>query len=132
MTAIEKDWCQRVAEWNKRAGVPQDYDKRALTLIYEEVGEIRDETTSCEPSVLKEEWKRALIGKEICDAIITLLGLAYHLDIDAAPMMRAVLDSNDKKIEHGVTRGADGKILKGPDYVPPDIIKAICDGRSWK
>ena len=65
----------------------------------------------------------AAAAKELVDSIVVRVGTALELGIPLDRVWAEVHASNmTKSSDH--TR-ADGKVLKGPDYRPPDIHKAI-------
>lgn len=97
----------------------------ALDLINEEIGELR--------TAIRKGFTKGLDRVEIADAIgdsiVTLLGLAYRLNIDMVPVMSAIFESNNSKFLQGVHHREDGKITKGPAFVPPKILEALQKGR---
>ena len=62
--------------------------------------------------------------KEMCDVIVTLnvFARAKGWDLDGA--LEAVHESNLLKF-NGATFREDGKLLKGPNYIKPDLAKFI-------
>jgi len=67
--------------------------------------------------------RREELLKELCDLVFVCYQFAvtYGLDLDEA--LRRVFESNMSKLdEHGkVIYREDGKVLKGPNYQPPDL-----------
>jgi hypothetical protein len=129
------NWAQRVADWNKRAGVKridegltnaEQYSalRLAVDLIDEEIGE-----TKAALNAWTQNRSEALVGiaDGIGDSIVVLCGLAYRLGIPLAAVMEEILASNDSKLIGGVQYRADGKILKGPHYKPPDLPRAMAN-----
>lgn len=84
-------------------------------------------TVALRKRLLKEEVKElckaldegnlAHIAKEACDVVYVVVGILVTYGIPFIDVFQAVHSSNMTKT--GDTRG-DGKILKGPDYIPPD------------
>lgn len=76
-----------------------------------------------------EEGDLAHIAREMGDVLYVLYGtaLVYGIDLDAAfeEIHRAAMD----KMEAGLRR-EDGKIIKPPGFVPPDMTEAIQDAAS--
>lgn len=68
----------------------------------------------------------AAVADGIVDGIYVLLGTGVQLGIPLAEVWRRVHAANMAKIKDGVHRRSDGKILKPPGWVPPDVIGAIC------
>lgn len=94
--------------------------------------------------LIQEEWKETdaamlvgLIGlaksgriddealAEIADGLADLawvcLAAAVRLGVDLPAVWQEVKKSNMSKFDGGVLRRADGKIIKGPNFIPPDI-----------
>ena len=120
------DWSEEVAKWNKAAGVTKNPTPLetllALALIKEEVEELY---------CAQADKNSIEIADALADIIVTVLGMAYRFDIDLQPVMQTVMESNWSKFAQGVHRRDDGKILKGPAYVPPDIQGALKKGRVF-
>ena len=71
----------------------------------------------------ENDHKREELLKELCDLVFVCyqFAAAFNLDLDTA--LRRVYESNMSKLdEQGkpIYR-EDGKVLKGPDYQPPDL-----------
>ena len=66
------------------------------------------------------------IAKELADVVIVAYGSALSLGIDLDKAVALVHASNMSKLVDGkpVLRG-DGKVLKGPNYRPPDMSTAV-------
>jgi predicted HAD superfamily Cof-like phosphohydrolase len=117
-----------VARFHRAYGLPVrerpvdalDVGEMALrqALMDEEVGELRE---------------AALAGDlvEVADALADIVYIAYGtahvygIDLDA--VLDEVHASNMTKLgpDGRVLRRADGKVLKGPDYRPPDVARAL-------
>lgn len=84
--------------------------------IFEVTKQARDELTA-----------HAELAKELADAIYILAGTAVLLGYDIDAALAAVHASNMSKVAPGgsIEKRADGKILKGPDYQPPDMWAAL-------
>jgi predicted HAD superfamily Cof-like phosphohydrolase len=65
--------------------------------------------------------------KELVDLIYVAIGTAVTWGVDLEPVFTAIHAANMTK--GGGTRG-DGKILKGPNYVPADI-GALLRAQGW-
>lgn len=77
-------------------------------------------------SECRKERKEARIAvlDGICDSIFVLIGTAQALGMDIEKAMEAVFWSNMTKLgEDGkpIYRLSDGKVLKGPNFAPPDL-----------
>lgn len=67
---------------------------------------------------------RAEFIKEMADVQYTLSQLAIFYNVDLEEAFNRVADSNMTKVQHGsVQYREDGKILKGDNYVAPDMSK---------
>lgn len=64
----------------------------------------------------------SLIAKELVDTIFVCLGCAADLGIDLEPVWEAVVESNMTKTGE---QDGSGKIVKGDNYVAPDIQSII-------
>ena len=67
--------------------------------------------------------RREELLKELCDLVFVCYQFAatYNIDLDEA--LRRVFESNMSKLDESgkpIYR-ADGKVLKGPNYQPPDL-----------
>ena len=73
----------------------------------------------------------AAVAKESMDVIVVLLGMLHSMDIDAEECWRAVHQSNLSKLdaEGKPVYRDDGKVTKGPNYEPPDMVSVIT--MSW-
>lgn len=69
-------------------------------------------------------WDRHAIARELADLVYVLYGTAHALEIDLDAALAEVHRANMTKVEAGVRRG-DGKLLKPPDFVPPDMTEAV-------
>ena len=59
---------------------------------------------------------------DLCDVIITCIGMAYVLGYDLQGALAEVNRSNWSKFQDGnVLRDKHGKIMKGKDYSPPNL-----------
>lgn len=86
-------------------------------LVSEEAHEVYDELLWKEEGVILPD-----LAKELADLAYVVYGTAVSYGIDLDPVIEEVHRSNMSKIgPGGVSRRADGKILKPDTYVPPDI-----------
>ncbi|PTL55736.1 hypothetical protein [Paraconexibacter algicola] len=95
----------------------------AATLMGEESQELLVELTG-------DEADRSKIARELADVTYVAYTIAwsYGIDLDAAlrEIHRAAMD----KIHANVRREGDGKIIKPPGFVPPDMTRAVERGLS--
>lgn len=62
----------------------------------------------------------------LCDIIVVCAGALNALGVDGNALMREVYASNDSKIVDGkLVRRGDGKVLKGPNFFPPDLASVV-------
>jgi len=67
------------------------------------------------------ENRRKMI-KEWADVQVTLSNFAWFFNFNGEEAFTRVADSNMSKLHNGVLeRNEDGKIMKGPEYVAPDM-----------
>lgn len=123
---------EMVAAFHRAFGIPirpspttcvPEYELR-LRLLHEEVGEYRD--------AVKEDDVVG-IADGLADIVYIAYGtaLAYGIDLDA--VLEEVHRSNMSKLgEDGqpILR-PDGKVLKGPNYSPPDIATVLLRQHRW-
>jgi predicted HAD superfamily Cof-like phosphohydrolase len=119
---------RQVAEFHRAYGLPVcsspqpnvDAGLVALrqSLIDEEVGELRAAAAAGD-----------LVGvaDALADIVYVAYGTAHTYGIDLDAVLDEVHASNMTKLgsDGAPVRRADGKVLKGPDYRPPDITTAL-------
>lgn len=84
----------------------------------------REEHRELEAELEAERPDRAKIARELADVVYVAYGtaLVYGIDLDAA--LREIHRAAMTKLEANVRR-ADGKVLKPPGFVPPDVTGAL-------
>lgn len=91
-------------------------------LIREEYQEVADAILrGGEMAFTQGESDLAEVAKELADLLYVVYGTAVVFGIDMTPVFKAVHESNMSKIADGAEGRRDGKLLKGPNYTPPDI-----------
>lgn len=94
-----------------------------LSLIEEECSEFLEAANEVYADPENDKRREELL-KELSDLVFVCyqFAAAFNLDLDEA--LRRVFESNMSKVdEHGkINRRSDGKILKGPNYQPPNLI----------
>jgi NTP pyrophosphatase (non-canonical NTP hydrolase) len=95
-------------------------------LIREEHKETQDELLD----LLNGCGDRVKLAKELADLLYVVYGTADDFEIPLDAVFNAVHASNMTKVgaDGKVQRRGDGKILKGPNYVEPDIASVILPG----
>lgn len=94
--------------------IPGDKEAMHLKLIAEEAKEVNDAV---------EDFDFVNLAQELADLLYVTYSFAIALGIDIDEVFSAVHNSNMSKLgEDGkpIYR-EDGKVLKGPNYTPPDI-----------
>lgn len=128
---------------------PRELAERRRTLHREEHAEVNDALHALAVDLLDEAERRKrleALARELADEMVVAYGTAEVLGIDLDAAFDAVMDSNMSKmpgcddplhVEKGLLcpcggtgKGAplkrdDGKILKGPNFVAPDMSGAI-------
>lgn len=132
-----------VAEFHKAFGVPTEPPADSLELeklcdlrarlIKEEVGEVMVElddyaflASACGYRLVpgsEVEGVRARLLKELCDLQVVLSGTAVALGLPLDKAFARVHESNMSKVgpDGQPIYREDGKVLKGPNYKPPDL-----------
>lgn len=103
------------------AAVGDDQVALRLALINEEVGEL---------AAAAAEGDIVGIADALADIVYVAYGTAHVYGIDLDAVLDEVHASNMTKLgaDGRPVRRADGKILKGPGYRPPDIAAVLCGG----
>jgi predicted HAD superfamily Cof-like phosphohydrolase len=94
--------------------VGQDQLELRLALIEEEVAELREAA---------ETGDLVALADALADIIYVAYGTAHVYGIELDSVLDEVHASNMTKLgaDGRPVRRADGKVLKGPDYRPPDV-----------
>lgn len=124
-------WIDCVKEFNKAYDVPTFYTVKSnaefADVVKEQIDLIREEITELITAYNKRlEWgggNHVEILDAICDSIYVLIGLALKMGFDLDGAFREVHRSNMSKLgEDGKPiKREDGKILKGPNFTPPNL-----------
>jgi hypothetical protein len=120
---VPEDAAARVREFHEAFGVTigghatGDLRRLRADLLGEECGEARF-------ALIAEDLHA--IAKELADVVIVAYGTALSLGIDLDEAVALVHASNMSKLVDGkpVMR-PDGKVLKGPNYRPPDMAGCV-------
>ena len=117
-------WIDCVKEFDRTFDVKQDIKTR-LDLLDEEINELGDavECLGCAVGLEEEHAAHLDTLDAICDSIYVLIGLALKLGFDLDGAFREVHRSNMSKLgkDGKPIKREDGKILKGPNFTPPDL-----------
>ena len=91
-------------------------------LIEEEAAEFLNAADECFADPENDKRREELL-KELSDLVFVCyqFAAAFNLDLDEA--LRRVFESNMSKLDEqgNVIYRADGKVMKGPNYQPPDL-----------
>ena len=96
-----------------------------IDLIEEEAAEFLEAADECFADPEDMKTREALI-KELSDLVFVCYQFAAAFNIDLDEAMFRVFESNLSKLDengHAIYR-EDGKVLKGPNYQPPDL--SVC------
>lgn len=96
------------------------YDILRYKLIKEELGELMDAQT---------DQDLVEIADALGDLLYVVYGAALGYGIDLEPVMEEIHFSNMSKFP--VTTREDGKVQKGPNYVPPDL-DTVLSKQGWQ
>ena len=124
-------WIANVKEFNRAYAV--EAPTESYTAMYTQYKLIREETRELTQAVGR--WADTRYGSEqehavrpeildaICDSIYVLIGLALKMGFDLDGAFREVHRSNMSKLgpDGKPIKREDGKILKGPNFTPPDL-----------
>ncbi|AGR46544.1 putative phosphoribosyl-ATP pyrophosphohydrolase [Pseudoalteromonas phage TW1] len=73
-----------------------------------------------------EDFNKVKLLDDLCDQIVTAVGVAHMLGMDIEGALNEVNNSNWSKFEDGKpVFNEQGKIAKGRDYFAPDLTKFI-------
>jgi len=89
-------------------------------LVYEEYNELLEELN---PAIYRKgPLDKKKVAKEIADVLYVAYGTADAFGIDIDRVFEEVHRSNMSKLVDGKPlKREDGKILKGPNYTPPNL-----------
>jgi predicted HAD superfamily Cof-like phosphohydrolase len=109
-------------EFRRSYNIPNDLSRRSMqrTLIVEEFKEFLQ---ADQDMALMHPQQRADCLKELADLIYVCAQYAENMDWDIEQALRRVHESNMSKLGNDgkpIYR-EDGKVLKGPNYQPPDL-----------
>jgi len=109
-------------EFRRAYNIPNDLSRRGTqrTLIVEEFKEFLQ---ADQDMALMHPQQRADCLKELADLIYVCAQYAENMDWDIEQALRRVHESNMSKLGNDgkpIYR-EDGKVLKGPNYQPPDL-----------
>jgi len=109
-------------EFRRAYNIPNDLNRRGTqrTLIVEEFKEFLQ---ADQDMALMHPQQRADCLKELADLIYVCVQYAENMDWDIEQALRRVHTSNMSKLGNDgkpIYR-EDGKVLKGPNYQPPDL-----------
>jgi len=129
----QKEREEFVEDFMKIMGQPIDVDpdpkllEFRFKLITEEVSELGEEMAAAMTDVnlkgsISQKTKERML-KEMADVQYVLSGLAVTMGFDLATAFRRIHLSNLSKFgsDGKPIYREDGKVLKGPNYVPPDL-----------
>lgn len=133
MTTQHKDHLGSVADFMKAMGQPVGRGWEdggglllGMSLIAEEHVELVDACHDLMHSG-QDMPRREAFTKELADLLYVAYWLAARIGIDIDAAFRAVHKSNMSKLgaDGRPLKREDGKVLKGPDYVPPDLSRIV-------
>lgn len=69
---------------------------------------------------------RVCLLDSICDQVVTGIGIAVYDNLDIENALKEVANSNDSKFVDGkAVLNENGKIIKGPNYVKPNLVNYV-------
>jgi NTP pyrophosphatase (non-canonical NTP hydrolase) len=118
---------QHAEEFRHKFGVPTNRQQRSTqkTLIVEEVKEFLEAEQTMINGFTRNESECL---KELADVVYVCFQFASVMDWDLDEALRRVHKSNLSKLddEGKPVLRADGKVMKGPNYQPPDLSDLVC------
>ena len=115
-------------EFRRAYNIPNDLNRRTLqkNLIVEEFKEFLEADLNM---ALMHPPDREACLKELADLIYVCAQYAENMDWDIEQALRRVHQSNMSKLgdDGKPIKREDGKVLKGPNYQPPDLSDLV-----WK
>lgn len=117
---------EMLAEFHGHENAQGDTNSRELrhALHREEHRELEDELVDVVGIDGEQAWDRAKIARELADVLYVAYGTAHVFGINLDAALEEVHRCAMVKLRAGVRR-ADGKIVKPPGFVPPDMTAAI-------
>ena len=93
-----------------------------VDLVEEECGEFFDAADQCFADPENDKRREELL-KELCDLVFVCYQFAATFGLDLDEALRRVFESNMSKLddEGNAIYREDGKVLKGPNYEPPNL-----------
>ena len=106
--------------------INQDLWNMQIALIEEESAEFMEAAAECFADPENPD-RRYDLTKELSDLVFVCYQFAAAFGIDLDRAMTLVFNSNMSKLdEHGMPiYREDGKVLKGPNYEPPDLSSCV-------
>lgn len=116
-----RDWARVTGGAAGHYWPPPDLTRLRIRLIKEEHEEVREELVKFIANPV--DGDRPALAKELADLVYVIYGTAVALDIDLDEALARVHESNlSKRFPDGTFHARkDGKILKGPNYVAPNL-----------
>ena len=118
---------QHAEEFRHAYKVPINRQQRSTqkTLIVEEVKEFLEAEQTMINGFTRNESEYL---KELADVVYVCFQFASVMDWDLDEALRRVHQSNLSKLddEGKPVLRADGKVMKGPNYQPPDLSDLVC------
>jgi predicted HAD superfamily Cof-like phosphohydrolase len=112
-----------VTEFHETVGAAIDVRSYGVRMLRADL--VREEAAEVVQALLNGGTHQ--IAKELADLIVVTYGTAISLGIDLDGAVAAVHASNMTKAGTGMRVRSDGKVLKGPNYAPPDMLSFVKD-----
>lgn len=120
-------WVAQVRDFHEAMNLPKgvEFISKHNPLILLRYRLIQEEFNEVAQELLKvdEEKDFPNLAKELADLIIVAIGTALTFGIDIDMVMAHVHHSNMSKLDDdgNPIYNSDGKVMKGPNYQPPDL-----------
>lgn len=125
---------EQAHEFRKAFGFGSDFSIAGFQLqkrlINEEYYEVMSACEECDAKSFNIGSKIELL-KELSDLVFVCYQMAAYLGLDLDEAMRRVFESNMSKLgdDGKPLRREDGKVLKGPNYQPPDLSDLVINSQ---
>lgn len=116
---MKPDMVEMVAEFHRKFGITHDPKLENTDKVWLRYRLIHEETEELYEALFAAKPDKVATADALGDILYVVLGAAEAWGIDINRVFAEIHRSNMTK--EGGGRRADGKILKGPNYSPPDL-----------
>ena len=100
--------------------------KALLANAHDALKDLADHLKANSKTVFIYPESEELLLDSLCDQVVTAAGVAYDFSFNLPHALREVNRSNFSKFVNGApVFDENGKIKKGPDYTPPNLVSYV-------